>query len=237
MVASSAKLAQKNHRKSHSKKRTLLARVDWTTYGPAPVIGVDEVGRGCLAGPVVAGAVILSRPLSGMFFDSKALTEARREELFEIIKNEHQWAIGFASVLEIDRINIFHASLLAMRRAVNALRIKSGGHVLVDGKFKIPHLRGFEQTTLIQGDSRAEPVSAASIVAKVTRDRLMKQMALRFPDYGFEIHKGYATERHRRALKQVGPCRHHRLSFGGVAIEQNAVGANSSQRAHRASGR
>ena len=213
MSASSVKSTKK-------KERLVLPPVDWTTFAPAPVIGVDEVGRGCLAGPVVAGAVILSRPLSGVFFDSKVLTEARREELFEIIKSEHQWALGFASVLEIDRINIFHASHLAMRRAVNGLRIKTGGHVLVDGKFKIPYLRGLVQTTLVQGDSRAEPISAASIVAKVTRDRLMKQMGLRFPDYGFEVHKGYATERHRQALKRVGPCRHHRRSFGAIGDHQ-----------------
>ncbi len=203
-------------KKAKKKTPRKYARVDWTTYLPAPVVGVDEVGRGCLAGPVVAGAVVLSKPLSGLFFDSKALTEVRREELFEIIKCEHQWAVGFASVLEIDRINIFHASHLAMRRAVNALRIKTGGHVLVDGKFRIPYLRGLLQTTLIKGDSRAEPVSAASIVAKVTRDRLMKQMAEKFPHYGFEIHKGYATSVHREALARLGPCRHHRRSFNGV---------------------
>jgi len=211
MAKSSDKKAKKPlSKKSLAKK---FPRVDWTAYLPAPVIGVDEVGRGCLAGPVVAGAVILSRPLSGFFFDSKALTEARREELFEVIKAEHQWAVGFASVLEIDRINIFHASHLAMRRAVNALRIKTGGHVLVDGKFPIPRLKGLMQTTLIKGDSRAEPVSAASIVAKVTRDRLMKELAEKFPHYGFEVHKGYATEIHRAALARVGPCELHRRSF------------------------
>jgi len=204
---------KKTNKKSSLTKK--LPIVDWVTFSPAPIVGVDEVGRGCLAGPVVAGAVILSRPLSGVFFDSKVLTEDRREELFTIIQNEHQWAVGFASVLEIDRINIFHASHLAMRRAVNALRVKTG-HVLVDGKFKIPYLRGLLQTTLIQGDSRAEPVSAASIVAKVTRDRWMKKLAEKFPHYGFEIHKGYATERHRDALSRVGPCRHHRRSFHGV---------------------
>jgi ribonuclease HII len=201
------------------KKIKKLKRVDWLTFLPAPVIGVDEVGRGCLAGPVVAGAVILSRPLSGVFFDSKVLTEARREELFEIIKSEHQWAVGFASVLEIDRINIYHASHLAMRRAVNALRVKTGGHVVVDGNRKIPYLRGLMQTALVQGDARCEPVSAASIVAKVTRDRMMKELAGKFPAYGFETHKGYATEQHRAALAQTGPCRHHRRSFNGVAAD------------------
>jgi ribonuclease HII len=195
-----------------------LPMVDWVAIAPAPVVGVDEVGRGCLAGPVVAAAVILSKPSKKLFFDSKVLTEVRREELFAIIQAEHAWAVGFASVLEIDRLNIFHASHLAMRRAVNALRVKNG-HVLVDGKFKIPYLRGMVQTALVQGDSRAEPVSAASIAAKVTRDRWMKKLAEKFPHYGFEIHKGYATELHREALKKHGPCKHHRRSFNGVEFE------------------
>lgn len=209
-----ARSSDKKVLKNKSKKLSLKP-VNWLSYEPSPVIGVDEVGRGCLAGPVVAAAVVLSKPLSGVFFDSKILTEARREELFEIVKAEHQWAVGFASVLEIDRINIFHASHLAMRRAVNGLRLKSG-HVLVDGKFIIPSLRGLSQTALIKGDSRAEPISAASIVAKVTRDRLMKDLARKYPQYGFEVHKGYATEQHRKALAQVGPCRMHRRSFRGV---------------------
>ncbi len=201
--------------KSKKAKVKPLPFVDWVSISPAPVVGVDEVGRGCLAGPVVAGAVILSHSTPKLFFDSKVLTESRREELFAIIQSEHLWAVGFASVLEIDRLNIFHASHLAMRRAVNALRVKSG-HVLVDGKFKIPYLRGMIQTALIKGDTRAEPVSAASIVAKVTRDRLMKKLSEKFPKYGFEIHKGYATELHREALKIHGPCRHHRRHFNGV---------------------
>lgn len=202
-----------------------LKRVEWETFGPGPIVGVDEVGRGCLAGPVVAGAVILNLELltgkrrKQMFFDSKTLPEDRREELFSIIQSQHQWAVGFASVLEIERLNIFHASLLAMRRAVNALRVKTEGHVLVDGKFTIPYLRGMVQTALIQGDSRAEPVSAASIVAKVTRDRWMKELAGKFPGYGFEVHKGYGTPAHRAAISKLGPCRYHRKTFSGVLPE------------------
>ncbi len=186
--------------------------MDWAAFSPSPVIGVDEAGRGCLAGPVVAAAVILSKPLSGVFFDSKKLNESRREQLFELIQAEHLFAVGFASVEEIDRINILQASLLAMYRAVMGLKVK-GGHVLVDGKFTIPKLAGFQQTALIKGDSRAEPVSAASIMAKVTRDRHMQQMAKEFPEYGFEVHKGYGTIKHRTALAQVGPTAHHRRSF------------------------
>lgn len=199
--------------------RKSLDPVDWLAYRPVPVIGCDEVGRGSLAGPVVAAAVIFDKPVQGLFFDSKTLSESRREELFRLIQTEHQWAIGFASVDEIDRLNILNASLLAMRRAVKGLRVKTG-HVLVDGKFPIPKLEsGFVQTTLIQGDSRAEPVSAASIAAKVTRDRLMKELAERFPDYGFEQNKGYGTASHRRMLAKVGPSPHHRLSFAGVVAE------------------
>lgn len=199
--------------------RGRLGKVDWSRYEPAPVIGVDEVGRGCLAGPVVAAAVVLtSKSKRRRFHDSKQLSELRREELFTVIQSEHQWAVGFASVEEIDRINIYHASLLAMRRAVNALRL-SGGHVLVDGIAKIPRLRGMEQTTLIQGDCRAEPVSAASIVAKVTRDRFMKELAGKFPHYGFEVHKGYATKIHRTQLAKVGPCPFHRRSFNWGMVE------------------
>ncbi len=197
-------------------KKSKFGPVDWTTYLPAPVVGVDEVGRGCLAGPVVAAAVILTSKQKKMYFDSKALTEKRREELIISIQRDHQWAVGFASVEEIDQINIFHASLLAMRRAVVALGVR-GGHVLVDGKFTIPKMaRGFLQTALIKGDSRAEPISAASIVAKVTRDRYMKRLAEKFPDYGFEIHKGYATQLHRDMLAAVGPCEFHRRSFAGT---------------------
>jgi ribonuclease HII len=196
-----------------------LGPVDWLSYQPVPVVGCDEVGRGCLAGPVVAAAVILTKPVQGLFFDSKTLSEPRREELFQLIQAEHQWAVGFASVEEIDRLNILNASLLAMQRAVKGLRVKSG-HVLVDGKFPIPRLgSGFLQTTLIQGDSRAEPVSAASIAAKVTRDRFMKELAEKFPHYGFEQNKGYGTAAHLRVLAKMGPTPHHRLSFAGVVDE------------------
>lgn len=192
--------------------------MNWLKFAPTPVVGVDEAGRGCLAGPVVAGAVILSRKGRRRFGDSKVLSESRREELFEIIQAEHTWAVGFATVEEIDRLNILWASMLAMRRALEGLKSEVlGGHVLVDGKVRIPNLASiWSQTTLIEGDSRCEPVSAASIVAKVTRDRWMKKLAEGFPEYGFEIHKGYGTSRHRDALARLGPCAEHRRSFRGV---------------------
>jgi ribonuclease HII len=148
----------------------------------------------------------------------------RREELRAEIQTQHLWSIGFASVEEIDRLNIFHASLLAMRRAVEGLKLPSG-HVLVDGKFKIPGLDGFIQTALVQGDSRAEPISAASIVAKVTRDLYMRELAERFPGYGFEVHKGYATLQHRQQLAALGPCEHHRRSFLRIAAFEQEIPA------------
>jgi len=204
-----------------------LGPVNWQAFKPAPIIGVDEVGRGCLAGPVVAAAVILNSVTKRRrFFDSKQLSESRREELLSLIQNEHQWALGFASPEEIDRINIYHASLLAMRRAVQALKLKSGGHVLVDGNARIPDLVGFEQTTIVKGDARVEPIAAASIVAKVTRDRMMHELGEKFPDYGFEVHKGYPTEFHRQALAKVGPCSEHRRSFNlGLGPKDKALEA------------
>ncbi|MGE4133936.1 MAG: ribonuclease HII [Bdellovibrionales bacterium] len=207
------KLKKKKPRKQSKPSR---ARLDWCAFAPPPIIGVDEAGRGCLAGPVVAAAVILSRKIRpNPFRDSKLLSEARREELYSLIVSEHTWAVGFASEEEIDKINILRASLLAMRRAVEGLK-RTGGHVLVDGKFVIPDLKGFEQTAVIKGDQRLDNVSAASIVAKVTRDRLMREYAGKFPGYGFEVHKGYGTEQHRLALASLGPCEAHRFTFAGV---------------------
>lgn len=192
-----------------------LKKVDWTKYAPYPVIGVDEVGRGCLAGPVVACAVILEPGTKGIFSDSKTISEIRREELSQIITNKFKWSIGIASVEEIDKINILRASLLAMRRAVEGLKVKTG-HILVDGKFVIPDLKGFTQTALIKGDQRAQPISAASIVAKVFRDRLMKELHVSFPQYQFHENKGYGTKSHLKALRETGHTQHHRTTFKGV---------------------
>lgn len=200
-----------------SKKSTLiLPKIDWHEFGPVPVIGVDEVGRGCLAGPVYAAAVIFqSEALNDLVTDSKLLSEKRREELAEVILKDHHVGIGCASVDEIDQINILNAALLAMKRAVEALGVTSG-HVLVDGNKKIPQLIGFEQTTIVKGDLRVAPISAASIVAKVTRDRLMKEMGVQYPVYGFEVHKGYSTPIHKQRIVAHGPCIEHRKTFAGV---------------------
>lgn len=193
--------------------------VDWRSFSPAPVVGVDEVGRGCLAGPVYAAAVCLkSDEAVQNLTDSKLLSEKRREELFPEILKHHWVGIGFATVEEIDEINIFQASLLAMKRAVHELEKQMQtvtGHLLVDGSFKVPGLT-CKQTTLVKGDLRCSSISAASIVAKVTRDRLMKDLSKEFPKYGFESHKGYASPIHKKAIEEAGPCRVHRRSFSGV---------------------
>ena len=203
-------------KKSSAKSSPKFSKIDWRTYSPVPIIGVDEVGRGCLAGPVYAAAVIFrSEELSNLVTDSKLLSEERREELAAKILRAHQVGIGSASVEEIDELNILQASLLAMKRAVESLGV-SGCHVLVDGNQKIPGLRGFQQTAIVKGDLRVAPISAASIVAKVTRDRLMKELGEKFPHYGFEAHKGYSTPNHKESIVQHGPCEWHRKSFAGV---------------------
>jgi len=205
--------------KTSGKKVISLEPVDWKTFSPAPVVGVDEVGRGCLAGPVYAAAACLrSDVLVEQLTDSKLLSEKRREILAPQILEQHWVGIAFATVEEIDEINIFQASLLAMKRAVLELEKKMGqvaGHVLVDGSFRVPGLARV-QTPLIKGDLRCAPISAASIVAKVTRDHLMKEYGEKFPQYGFEKHKGYASPTHKKAIQISGPCLLHRRTFSGV---------------------
>ena len=187
------------------------------------VAGVDEAGRGPLAGPVVAAAVIL-RPgvnIEGLR-DSKQLTPARRETLaLEIRERAVAFALGSAEVSEIDALNILRASLLAMSRAVAALAT-APGEVLVDGNH-LPEL-GCRARAVIGGDRCIPAVSAASILAKVARDEIMADLDRRYPQYGFARHKGYATAAHRQALKTHGPCAVHRLSFAPVreALEARA---------------
>ena len=174
------------------------------------------MGRGCLAGHVYAGAVILNKlENKSMYRDSKTLSGVRREELRLRIKSYNQHGIGFASVEEIDRLNILKASLLAMKRAVLALGVKSG-HILVDGIYPIPDMPGFHQSCLIKGDQRAAPIAAASILAKVERDWYISELGKDYPLYGFEQHKGYCTAAHKEAIRKYGPCPVHRRSFSGV---------------------
>ena len=187
----------------------------WRELTPQPVIGVDEVGRGCLAGPVYAGAVIIPCGFeTSELTDSKQLSEKQRKKLSSRIFANCPVGLGFATVEEIEAINILWASLLAMKRAVEALQQRVA-HVLVDGDRKIPRIT-FRQTPLIKGDLRAEPIAAASIVAKVCRDRLMEEFGKRYPGYGFEEHKGYGTSRHRQIIRERGPVEIHRKGFSGV---------------------
>lgn len=179
------------------------------------VAGVDEAGRGCLAGPVAAGAVILDpgRPIRGLR-DSKKLTEKRREELFaEIREKSAAWSVAMTGPEEIDRINILRAALRAMEKAVAGLSVKPD-FVLVDGNARISI--AVEQKTVVGGDDRCASVAAASIVAKVTRDRLMRELETEYPGYGFSRHKGYPSKEHRESLRRLGPCPIHRKSFNGV---------------------
>jgi ribonuclease HII len=179
------------------------------------VAGVDEVGRGPLAGPVVAAAVILhpARPIDGLD-DSKRLSEKRREQLAELIKVQaHSWCLGRAEVEEIDRINILQASLLAMKRAVEGLP-ELPGLALVDGKHA-PQL-ACSVDTVIGGDALVEAISAASIIAKVARDREMVEWDKRYPGYGLARHKGYPTKQHLEGLQNLGVTPIHRRSFAPV---------------------
>lgn len=180
------------------------------------IAGVDEAGRGPLAGPVIAAAVILNprRPIKGLN-DSKLLTEKQRDELFlQIRKKALAWSVARARVREIDSINILQASLLAMQRAVASLKIMPQ-RVIVDGNFCPVFPCPAE--ALIKGDQLEPAISAASIVAKVLRDKLMKYLDKKYPEYGFANNKGYSTEFHINALRRVGPCRIHRFSFSPVA--------------------
>ena len=183
--------------------------------GTRLIAGVDEVGRGPLAGPVVAAAVILLEPVEGLA-DSKLLAAPVREQLALVLRASARIGIGAASVAEIDRLNILQASLLAMRRAVLCLgRLGCLPDLaLIDGN-RAPDLP-CPAEAVVDGDALIPSISAASIVAKVTRDRLMHRLASRYPGYGWETNVGYATLEHRDALWRLGPCRHHRRSFASV---------------------
>jgi ribonuclease HII len=182
---------------------------------PRQVAGVDEAGRGCLAGPVVAAAVILPQEydLPGLG-DSKKLTRVQRERLEPRIKEQAvSWSLGLSWPREIESINILRASLVAMRRAVCTLRMRPV-YVLVDGNQKIPF--SLPQESVIGGDARVPCISAASVLAKTFRDRLMVHLDRRYPGYGFAEHKGYGTRAHRSLLAEKGPCPMHRMTFHGV---------------------
>lgn len=180
--------------------------------GVKVICGVDEAGRGPLAGPVCAAAVILPANLEipGLT-DSKKLTDKKRRELFPVIKESAiAYGIGFATEQEIDEINILQATFLAMQRALDQLQVKPD-LALIDGNREKDF--GIPVKTVVKGDSLSANIAAASVLAKVTRDDLMVEMAEKYPEYGFAIHKGYGTKAHYAALTEHGPCPAHRMSF------------------------
>ena len=191
---------------------TMSAKV---VTAPVRTAGCDEVGRGPLAGDVVAAAVILGLSIPEGLNDSKKLTVRKRERLFDEIKaSAVAWSIGRASVVEIDRLNILNASLLAMKRAVESLS-PLPDHVLVDGN-KLPTWQ-FPAEAIVRGDGSIPCISAASVLAKVTRDREMLELDEKYPGYGLAKHKGYPTAQHLDALSRLGVTPIHRRSFGPVA--------------------
>ena len=175
--------------------------------------GCDEAGRGCLAGPVFAAAVILPADFSHPWLnDSKKLTEKKREALFDVIKEKAvSWCIAYGSLEEIEEFNILEATFLAMNRAIEGLDIKAD-FALIDGN-RVPRGISIPCETVVKGDSHSMSIAAASILAKVARDRLMMEYDKKYPQYNFKKHKGYGTKVHVEALRTYGPCPYHRPSF------------------------
>ena len=193
--------------------------MNWIEYeqsaelkGYKAICGVDEAGRGPLAGPVCAAAVILppNTIIDGVN-DSKKLTEKKREALFDVIKETAvSYSIAYASVEEIESINILNATMLAMKRAVEGLDVKAD-YAMIDGN-KMPPL-DIDGETIVKGDAKSMSIACASILAKVSRDRLLYEYAKEYPQYHFDKHKGYGTAAHREAILEYGPCPYHRMSF------------------------
>ena len=177
--------------------------------------GVDEVGRGSLVGPVYAAAVILSQSINKRLLkDSKSLTKKKREKLYSYIKKNSIWAIGQASTIEIEKINILQASLLAMKRAIIKLN-KRPSIVLIDGN-KLPDLKNYKLKYVIKGDQKIPSISAASIIAKVSRDRFITKLSKKFNNYGWDTNSGYGTKEHLRAIKKFGITEYHRKTFSPI---------------------
>ena len=178
--------------------------------------GVDEVGRGSLIGPVYAAAVILNKSINKKLLkDSKSLSKNKREKLSTYIKKNSIWAIGQASVKEIEKINILHASLLAMKRAIIKLK-KKPSLILIDGN-KLPDLKNYNLKYIIKGDQKIPSISAASIVAKVSRDRFTAALSKKFKNYGWDTNSGYGTKEHLRAIKKFGITKYHRKTFSPIS--------------------
>jgi ribonuclease HII len=178
--------------------------------------GVDEVGRGSLIGPVYAAAIILNKSINKKLLkDSKSLSKIRRKELFTYIKKNSVWAIGQASIKEIEKINILHASLLAMKRAIKKLK-KKPTLVLIDGN-KLPNLKNYNLKYVIKGDQKIPSISAASIIAKVSRDRFITALSKKFENYGWNTNSGYGTKKHLSAIKKFGITKYHRKTFSPIS--------------------
>jgi ribonuclease HII len=178
--------------------------------------GVDEVGRGSLIGPVYAAAVILNKSINKKLLkDSKSLTKVKREKLDRYIKKNSIWAVGQASAKEIEKINILHASLLAMKRAILKLN-KKPSLVLIDGN-KLPNLKNYKLEYVIKGDQKIPSISAASIIAKVSRDKFIKKLSKQFNGYGWDKNSGYGTKEHIRAIKKLGITKYHRKTFSPIS--------------------
>jgi len=179
------------------------------------IAGVDEVGRGSLIGPVYAAAVILNKSINlKLLKDSKCLTKKKREALSKYIKKNSIWAIGKASNKEIDKINILQASLLAMKRAIKKLK-KKPSYILIDGN-KLPDLKNFKMKAIVKGDQKIPVISAASIIAKVSRDKFIITIAKKNSGYFWHQNYGYGTKQHLNAIKKLGVSIHHRKSFAPI---------------------
>ena len=179
------------------------------------VAGVDEVGRGSLIGPVYAAAVILNKSINKKLLkDSKSLTKTKREVLSRYIKKNSIWAIGKSSVKEIEKINILQASLLAMKRAIKKLK-KKPTLILVDGN-KLPEIKNYSLRSIIKGDQKIPSISAASIIAKVTRDKMITNLGKKFKGYNWDKNYGYGTKQHLKAIKNLGVTPHHRKTFSPI---------------------
>jgi ribonuclease HII len=198
---------EKNKKKNNGLKSKHLIKI---------LAGVDEVGRGSLIGPVYAAAVILDKSINKKLLkDSKSLSKIKREELFIYIKKNSKWAIGKATVKEIEKINILHASLLAMKRAIINLK-KKPSVVLIDGN-KLPKLKNYNLKYVIKGDQKISSISAASIIAKVSRDRFITTLSKKFKNYGWDTNCGYGTKKHLTALKKFGITKYHRKTFSPIS--------------------
>ena len=179
------------------------------------IAGVDEVGRGSLVGPVYAAAVILNKSINKRILkDSKKLSKSKREIIAKYIKKNSVWAIGKASVKEIEKINILHASLLAMKRAIIKLK-KKPTLILIDGN-KLPRIKNYKLNSVVKGDQKIASISAASIIAKVTRDKMITILGKKFKDYHWDKNYGYGTKQHMKAIKILGITSHHRKNFSPI---------------------